>query len=225
MAPIVRAIHWTGPVTPAGKAALDHACHIARNGERCARCEIETRGRGAGRCKPGWLRHAGATPASIPNRERGVALGNRASEGFRRSWDAATAAGHLARGSSGPSARPACGPAKRARKPGAPQRFCFPAGGAQSIDALRLPPTSPCPSPTIRPSRTSASKPSARKSPAASDPNKGRTTSRPSAASSRPPNQTGLEHHPAIMENPETLIARLRDPALDRPSGLPGQLQ
>ena len=48
-------------------------------------------------------------------------------------------------------------------------------------------PTSPCPSPTIRPSRTCAWRSSSRKSPAASDPNKGRTTSRPSAASSRPP--------------------------------------
>ena len=55
-------------------------------------------------------------------------------------------------------------------------------------------PTSPCPSPTIRPSRTCAWR-SWRKSPAASDPNKGRTTSRPSAVFISDRQKPWLEHH------------------------------
>ena len=64
-------------------------------------------------------------------------------------------------------------------------------------------PTSPCPSPTIRPSRTCAWRSSSRKSPAASDPNKGRTTSRPSAASSRPPKNRAGTSFPRSWKIPK----------------------
>ena len=199
--------HWKPYFTMQG---VDHAlCNAHHLRELQALIEIE---------KEGWARKMQrllrrACHAANLARERGVALQPSLVEGFRRWWDAITAEGirfHEAQPRSAPHrprARPSAVDASRA-VPATTFSYVFRRARKTRYASS---PTSPCPSPTIRPSRTCAWRSSSRKSPAASDPNKGRTTSRPSAASSRPPKKQGWNIIPALMENPETLIARLRD--------------
>ena len=139
---------------------LEAVLHDARRGpcESCKPCEIE---------KEGWARKMQrllrrACHAANLARERGVALQPSLVEGFR---DGGT-----------PSRPRASSPRSAPHRPRArPGHNLLLRLQARKEDRYASSPTSPCPSPTIRPSRTCAWRSSSRKSPRLPDPNKGRT--------------------------------------------------